>query len=755
MDDDCNSSSGTDEESTSESSSDTGQDSAASHDHISSEPLYSNSSVTDIEACYLLFTLFMKYSLTRECLGSILLILSHILPSPNALPSTPYKFFKFLAQFKQGSGVKVHYYCKNCFHLSSCVSTGPCPCCGDQQSNPGTFLQMCVADTLKSMLEHDGLYQYIGQSSEVEHPPDMVSGMVDGELYQGSKADGNGRYNFSLFWNTDGISVFKSSPASLWPVHCIIPELPVRLQKKFQILTMLWFGTKPSMNTFLRPFCEEMLRLSREGLEWIHPVTGVKITSLITAPVSAVDAVARAMMQNVRQFNGRHGCSFCEHPGETYKLPDTRAHVHIYPADGEYRLRDGLRMLTQATQACTRGTPVKGVKGPTVLSLLRKFDIGRGFTVDYMHCVLLGVARMFLALWLDTKHHRRDWYLGSSATEIESRLMSIRPPDVTRTPRSLKHRLYWKASELRSWLLYYSIPVLSGILPELYHQHFLLLVGSMHMLLSEAVAQQELDLAEVLLSCFVSATSDLYSKQYLTFNVHQLTHLVQSVRRWGPLWATSAFLFEDRNGALLRIAKGTQAIDKQLGMLVSIGNSLAVIEKYVKKSSLTEFLLCKLHNVHFSKPVALAGEVKFHGKSTCASESIAAAVFRCLGSSGIQRIQTFKKVTIGCQTFSSQLYTRQVRRNNSVVQYAFESSVRYGIIQCFCKAGNSAFTVVQKFDIEGDPFMHTETGYVLSPLVPVRRCSATELIKLPCKMQKCVLVSNFLCVPPNKYEVNL
>lgn len=250
----------------------------------------------------------------------------------------------------------------------------------------------------------------------------------------------------------------------------------------------------------------------------------------------------------------------------------------------------------------------------------------------------------------------------------------------------------------------------------------------------------ELDRSEVLLSHFVPDVSVLYGKQYLTFNVHQLRHLALSVKRWGPHWATWAFLFEDRNGELTRVAKGTQAIDKQLGMLVSIGNSLRFIEKYVNKSSLEEFLLKKLKNIHFSKPVASAGSVKFHGKSSCASDGVTPAILTYVGNHDVRHIQHFKKVTIGSQTFWSKLNNHQIRRNNTVARYTFESCVHYGVIQSFCKAGESAFGVVKKFDVESCRYEHTETGYVLLHIVPVKLSSAAEVIKLPCKMQKCVFL---------------
>lgn len=59
----------------------------------------------------------------------------------------------------------------------------------------------------------------------------------------------------------------------------------------------------------------------------------------------------------------------------------------------------------------------------------------------------------------------------------------------------------------------------------------MLLVGCMHMLLSETISARELDLSDILLAHFVSEIGTLYGKQYLAFNVHQLTHLVLSVRR--------------------------------------------------------------------------------------------------------------------------------------------------------------------------------------------------------------------------------
>lgn len=52
---------------------------------------------------------------------------------------------------------------------------------------------------------------------------------------------------------------------------------------------------------------------------------------------------------------------------------------------------------------------VYGVKGYSVLHLLKHFDVIDGNPVDYMHCVLLGVMKKLLGLWLDSRYHCFDW----------------------------------------------------------------------------------------------------------------------------------------------------------------------------------------------------------------------------------------------------------------------------------------------------------------------------------------------------------
>lgn len=58
------------------------------------------------------------------------------------------------------------------------------------------------------------------------------------------------------------------------------------------------------------------------------------------------------------------------------------------------------------------------------------------------------------------------------------------------------------ATEFRAWLLYYSVPVLKGILHHTYLQHYSLLVSAMALLVGEKITPDELTEADNLIDLF-------------------------------------------------------------------------------------------------------------------------------------------------------------------------------------------------------------------------------------------------------------
>jgi hypothetical protein len=71
------------------------------------------------------------------------------------------------------------------------------------------------------------------------------------------------------------------------------------------------------------------------------------------------------------------------------------------------------------------------------------------------------------------------------------------------------------ANELQSWLLYYSVPILKGVLADLYYVHFLLLSAAIYLLTRETVGEEEITTASEYLEDFCTEAEFLYGTSIL------------------------------------------------------------------------------------------------------------------------------------------------------------------------------------------------------------------------------------------------
>ena len=145
-------------------------------------------------------------------------------------------------------------------------------------------------------------------------------------------------------------------------------------------------------------------------------------------------------------------------------------------------------LKAEKEQATVDGKPVFGIKGPSVLNYFTYYDVIQGTTIDYMHCVLQRACKLLLNLWFAPAYAGNIFSASSEIDTVNKRLLEIKPPDlITRVPRSLEDRRFWKASELRSWLLFYSLPCLFGILAEECFQHLACFVEVLWLMLQDSI----------------------------------------------------------------------------------------------------------------------------------------------------------------------------------------------------------------------------------------------------------------------------
>ena len=275
------------------------------------------------------------------------------------------------------------------------------------------------------------------------------------------------------------------------------------------------------MLVFLKSFADDISKLHLEGVEVSSPNVPNSFVCHAMLLCGMCDLPAKAIVHNMTQFNGYYGCSHCKQSGE--QLPTSATgKVHVYPYNGTDPtgpLRTNMDIEVYSYEAVSQCKSVFGIKGPSWLATIPNYDLLCGNVIDYMHCVLLGVTKMLLKLWFDSENSKELWCCGSQVKEADCKLLQIKPPStITRVPRSIQHhRHYWKAS-YRTWLLFYSIPVMLNILPNQYLAHHMLLVESIFILLQHSVYPAKIIKAENMIKHYCFIMEAYYSKRCMTTN---------------------------------------------------------------------------------------------------------------------------------------------------------------------------------------------------------------------------------------------
>lgn len=126
----------------------------------------------------------------------------------------------------------------------------------------------------------------------------------------------------------------------------------IRTRPENMVLAGLWLGRgKPHMPMFLKPIVKSLNNLKDVGRcihapgliylivkNYVFGFIGIEVPSQmsihgITICVTC-DLPAHALVQNMVQFNGFYGCTFCQQPGKTVTTAQG-GNVHVYPYNHE------------------------------------------------------------------------------------------------------------------------------------------------------------------------------------------------------------------------------------------------------------------------------------------------------------------------------------------------------------------------------------------------------------------------------------
>lgn len=564
---------------------------------------------------------------------------------------------------------------------------------------------------------------------------------------------GDSKYNLTWRISIDGVPISNSSNVSAWPIFLTVNELPAHLKRRHALLAGVWVGNKkPNISSIMEPVCEIFNGLFKEGIMVTLP-DGSRVRSRSALFSFHADLPARAQVLNMNQYNGKFSCAHCVSEGETFKTSGGGS-VRIFRGT-EFEQRTMQMVKEAADSAILSGKDIEGIKGPSVLLSVQHFDIVNATSIDYMHQVLLGIIRSFLKLWFNSTSHKEVYYCGKQSDEFDRRIAMIKPPDfIHRTPRSIATLKHWKASEYRTFLLFYMIPCLQGILPSVYLEHSALLATGVYHLSKEVISPEDILLSQDCFKDFVSLVPTLYSPKLMTLNVHALLHLGDITKSLGSLADNSNFDFEDLMGEVKDCVHGTQYYHKQIVNKILVRHYLPQLSYSLSPQaqevyhSVTNTSRITAKRVRCNGFDLLGNPIEYNCKNPLLFESLESD------------LQFFSRMYVGKMLLCSRVYTRQKKRINYCVEYEADcdsGQLQFGLIDCFVFDKHMCCAILTKLLITPQSLL---SGNIIKNrftyLTNVSETREEILLSVSKIKSKCLLIdigdSFCVCKPPNMAE---
>lgn len=323
-----------------------------------------------------------------------------------------------------------------------------------------------------------------------------------------------------LLVNIDGLNISDSSSSQLYPIL-----ISIFGHNAVDVVGVYHGLEKPKdSNEFLSDFVSEIQNIIINGILFNNVKYSVKLKAFVC------DVPAKSFIKFTKGHTGYFSCSKCFIEGEYVNnnvcFPDTNFTLRT---DKQFRNKVNVEHHT----------------GTSILESIPGLDMINSFPLDPMHLLYLGVVKKLLVnLWVNGKPPNKLSFRQISAVTESLVLQRTKiPSEFSRKPRSLNECKRWKATEYSQFLFYTGPVCLRDILSTDQYVHFLSLHAALTMLSTADLSKVEY--AEELLKWFVQSFSDLYSIDYMSHNIHNLLHLADDVRNFGPLYTFSAFKFEN------------------------------------------------------------------------------------------------------------------------------------------------------------------------------------------------------------------
>eukprot|EP00733_Pompholyxophrys_punicea_P000191 Pompholyxophrys_punicea_v1_NODE_34_length_4918_cov_64.972445.p1 type:complete len:794 gc:universal NODE_34_length_4918_cov_64.972445:3073-692(-) len=659
-----------------------------------SPPIFEGAKISKEESEICLLKFGLRHRLSGVAFDDLAKLIDLHVPPGTSEAST---FSQLRAKYADPKKYKLHYFCPKCNSaLLSEEDQCPLGCIDEDGLRCGFYAEFLFEDMLQEKFQEADFYNGLSYKlKRTKEQGDDIADVYDGYCYE-RLPDLKNFGSIAVGLNTDGVPLYKKSKLAIWPIFIVYYDLSPEVRYLYKNLSVaaLWFGyEKPNMNSFLDPICRDISASLSSPLNLVAPNGYFEKVKVYLLTFSC-DLVAKALVLNSLQYNGLCGCHNCEEEGE---IAQGTGNVRVFPYVPEPVVRTMEKMLLYAKEALETGQPVKGVKGPTILSTVPFFQIPWQVVLDYLHMIALGCGGKFFNLWFDSSFHDQPWSLRAWTRTIDKELGEISPTEsITTLPRSIADHLgHWSAYEYLLFLLYYCAIIFHGKMVDDYYAHLMCLVEALHILLATRITTHMLQRARQLLASFCQNFERLYDTRHANMNIHLLCHLCDCVFFNGPLWVYSCFAFENGNGMLKRDVHGTFHIEKavlDVTMMRLKLHNLLQSGTFSPQGAALRFLQELDGQKHVELPPSrdLGNGVI---SNSAVEEGYAPVWCRTwLTNMGFShKIYASSRITFKGKTWTSLKYLRNKRRFNSCVSFHSDC----GIIHDFYTVDQETFAVIQ------------------------------------------------------------
>jgi hypothetical protein len=389
-----------------------------------------------------------------------------------------------------------------------------------------------------------------------EQSPELISKIIGtGEYWHRGIQNAFSDWNENLFDQnveidvfTDGFPIVKSSRLCGWPILGAVvnkPHLPILL---FGVYA--GYGSPKSSDSLLEDFCAEANLLAINGIlvgtEKTHK--SFKIRAFLA------DALARAYVCGIKYPTSYNGCSKCSQVGVRSVSSKSIQYQTVsgpLRTDLSFNRRDDI--AHHHVEYLKTRNALEKIGFPMVSSI----------PIDSMHCMDLGVTRKFIKSMINnigkTFFRNND---DIKAMELDFlKFKKCITSDFTRTPRPFIEAPRYKAAECRQFLLYTGAVLLKPYMqPDIYNS-FMKYHCAARLLHHNTQTTESLDLAQKLLAEFVLESVGFLNT---TYNIHNLLHITDCVRQFGPLESFSNYKYENYLQSLKKGIKKATYVLKQI-----------------------------------------------------------------------------------------------------------------------------------------------------------------------------------------------